>query len=98
MQENIQGKCWSCGAELGAHDYGRENNCLQCSKPTRVCRNCRWYDPSATDQCLEPTAEPVMEKERPTYCEHFEPTDSPKGSGSESQDALRQAAEDLFKF
>ncbi|MFC1350463.1 MAG: hypothetical protein G8D60_14015 [gamma proteobacterium symbiont of Phacoides pectinatus] len=98
MRETIQGKCWNCGAGLGAHDYGRETNCLGCAKPTRVCRNCRWYDPAATDQCREPTAEPVMHKERPTYCEHFEPTDDPAQGAGDASDTLRQAAEDLFLF
>jgi len=98
MRETIQGKCWSCGTELGPHDYGREDNCLQCTRPTRVCRNCRWYDPGVTDQCAEPMADRVMEKERSNYCEYFEPAAAPLGAGAGAQDALLQAAEELFKF
>ena len=45
METDVQGKCWNCGRELLKLDYGREDNCLECGKPTRVCKNCRWYAP-----------------------------------------------------
>ncbi|MET0104692.1 MAG: hypothetical protein ABW072_06030 [Sedimenticola sp.] len=98
MSDNIQGKCWSCGTELGASDYGRETNCLTCGKPTRVCRNCRWYAPGQTNECREPVADRVMEKDKPNYCSFFEPTGEPVGGASSDQDDLLKAAEDLFKF
>lgn len=94
----LGGKCWSCGAKLESHEYGRETNCLSCSKPTRVCRNCRWYAPGRTNDCLEPVAEPIKEKDRPNYCEFFEPTDEPAESSAGTQDDHLKAAEALFKF
>jgi hypothetical protein len=99
MGSDIIGKCWNCGTGLGAHDYGRENGCLKCGKPTRVCRNCRWYAPGRPNACEEPVAESVMEKERANFCSFFEPAAEPGQEGEqESPDGLRQAAEDLFKF
>jgi hypothetical protein len=98
MSNDVIGKCWNCSSQLSAADYGRENNCLKCGKPSRVCRNCRWYDPGVTDQCGEPTADPVMDKVRANYCDFFEPTLQPVGASDSSADDLRQAAEDLFKF
>ncbi|MEW8507889.1 MAG: hypothetical protein AB2598_14410 [Candidatus Thiodiazotropha sp.] len=98
MNEALNGRCWKCGSELEAVDYGRENNCRSCDKPTRVCRNCRWFAPDRPNQCEEPMADRVMDKERSNFCGYFEPTADPVGSDSgQSQDALRQAAEDLFK-
>jgi len=99
MDTEIIGNCWSCGADFKASDYGRETNCLKCSRPTRVCLNCRWYAPSRPNACEEPIAEPVMEKDRSNFCNFFEPATS-KGESSESKsdpDHLA-AAEDLFKF
>jgi hypothetical protein len=98
MNDTIIGKCWQCGEGLQNIDYGRETNCRSCDKPTRVCRNCRWYAPSRPNQCEEPMADRVMEKEKANFCGYFEPTADPLGSeASESKDSLRQAAEDLFK-
>jgi hypothetical protein len=39
-----------------------------------------------------------MDKEKPNFCSYFEPTmEIADGTNLTSQDALRQAAEDLFK-
>ncbi|PLY16922.1 MAG: hypothetical protein C0631_02115 [Sedimenticola sp.] len=94
----LGGKCWSCGAELANHDYGRESNCLSCNKPTRSCKNCRWYAPGRTNDCLEPVAEPVKEKERANYCEFFEPTEDVQDRAGNSVDDALKAAEALFKL
>ncbi len=98
MEPEIIGSCWSCGSGLSSHEYGRETNCLKCSKPTRVCRNCRWYDISRPNACQEPVAEEVQDKERANFCSFFEPVDSGGGDGSDPQTDLQKAAEELFKF
>ncbi len=99
MSSEIIGTCWSCGHGLQASDYGRETNCLNCSRPTRVCLNCRWYAPERTNACEEPVAEPVMEKDRPNFCSFFEPaTGNQAGSESKSAADHMAAAEDLFKL
>lgn len=99
MSQTILGRCWNCGADLGPQDYGRETNCIGCSKSTRACRNCRWYTPGHSNDCVEPMAERVLEKERANYCEFFEPTtDTGSTDASSPDDVLRKAAEDLFKL
>lgn len=96
--EEIAGNCWHCGVELQLIDYGREMECRGCGKATRVCRNCRWYAPARPNQCEEPMAERVLEKTRANFCGYFEPTTKPQDEGTTTSDeALRQAAEDLFK-
>lgn len=97
MTRSIIGRCWHCGAELTVSDYGRETACLACGKPTRVCRNCCWYDPARTNQCKEPQAERVMAKERANYCEFFAATAELESEENTPRQDLRQAAEDLFK-
>jgi hypothetical protein len=94
MTESL-GNCWHCGQELGKHDLGRESLCLGCHKPTRVCRNCRWYAPGATNDCNEPMAERVMEKTQANFCELFEAKHQ-QASGNAS-DKLKNAADALFK-
>ena len=98
MQSDFQGRCWNCGRTLTGLDYGRETNCLGCSKPTRVCRNCRCYAPGRPNDCLEPVAEPVLDKKRANFCEHFDPAEEPlAGPPGSPTDDLRSAAEALFK-
>ena len=100
VETDIKGRCWNCGAGLESADYGRENSCLSCGKPTRVCRNCRWYRTGRPNECEEPMAERVLDKERANYCEYFEPTRDAhrEPDGAPSPEDLREAAEDLFKF
>ncbi len=99
MGSEIIGRCWSCGTGLAVNAYGRETNCLQCGKAARVCRNCRWFAPGRPNDCEEPTAEPVMDKERANFCDFFEPSAEAGTKGeSASQEDLLKAAEDLFKI
>lgn len=90
------GNCWSCGAELTFLDYGRADSCRKCGKDTRVCRNCTFYDKSYNNECRENQADRVVEKEKSNFCDYFKPSRS-SGQGGNSKDALRQAAEALFK-
>jgi len=98
MNDPIRGYCWHCGQALRAVDYGRETNCLGCHKPTHVCRNCRHFARGRPNDCLEPLAEPVLDKERANFCDLFEPSDRHVQSrdGPTANDLVK-AAEDLFK-
>jgi len=97
MPYNMRGTCWQCGHALGERDYTRESICPGCSKPTHVCRNCRFYRPGAPADCTEPVADPVSDKTRANFCGYFEAT-SPSGDSTSDAEAARQAAEDLFKI
>lgn len=93
----VIGHCWHCGAGLTVADYGRENLCLACGKPTRCCRNCRNYQPGRPHDCLEPVAEPVGAKDRANFCEFFEPGANTSQEGKDATaDDLRRVAEGLF--
>ncbi len=96
MSLDIIGRCWHCGRDLTRADYGRETACLGCSKPTRVCLNCRFFARGRPNDCVEPMAEPVAAKDRANFCPFFEPTRTPAGTTTPTQD-LRRAADELFK-
>lgn len=99
MAEKVVGNCWQCGGPLEAGEFGRETNCRGCGRPTRVCRNCRWFSAGAPDQCREPAAEPVLDKVRANYCEFFEPSSKAAASApANAADDLLKQAEELFKF
>ncbi len=97
MPYNMHGNCWHCGQDLEERDYARESTCPACGKPTHVFRNCRFYRPGAPADCIEPVADPVADKQRANFCGYFEPVEQ-KADSNDGEDALRQAADDLFKL
>ncbi len=99
MTPNASGRCWHCGHALTALDYGRELVCPDCSRATHVCKNCRYYRPGLHNDCQEPIAEGVTDKERANFCDYFEPHNAAYvGDSAAPVEDLHQKAEDLFKI
>jgi len=62
-----------------------------------ACRNCRFYDTQAHNQCREPQAEWVKDKERANFCDYFEAaTKTASAKSVRKEDALKKL-DDLFK-
>jgi hypothetical protein len=97
MASPAGGNCWKCGNSLTPFDYSRQDSCKRCGLDTRVCLNCEHHDRSVSNACREDRADPVPEKERANFCEYFRPKAGGSGSESSSRDAMRKAAEALFK-
>jgi hypothetical protein len=100
MADPIVGLCWHCARPHQAADFGRETLCPNCGKATRVCRNCRFYAPGRSNDCVEPIlVDPVPDKTRANFCEYFAPTTQPLSHSAVKAQAaaLRQAAQSLFK-
>jgi hypothetical protein len=91
------GNCWNCGAPLTVLDYGRADTCRKCGRDTKVCKGCQHYDPSAHNECRENQADRVVEKERSNFCDYFRPGSGKGANASESRDAMKSAADALFK-
>ena len=73
MAVDRSGNCYSCGRLLNADDYPRGSLCPGCRSETRCCRNCEFFAPSQNNQCREPQAERVVDKEKSNFCEFFRP-------------------------
>ncbi len=98
MDSEASGNCWHCNQPLQALDYRRESTCPACNRYTHVCKNCRFYTPGRHNDCLEPIAEQVTEKERANFCDYFKPADREAATTTAaSAEAQLNAAEDLFK-
>ena len=87
--------CFHCKKELDASQRpGRGESCPGCGSDVKVCLNCRFYDRGAYNQCREPSAERVVDKDRANFCEFFE-----FGAGAQAtdgEDPLKKLRE-LFK-
>ena len=65
--------CHRCREILDLADYiGRRDLCPFCGADLHVCLNCRFYEPGAYNECREPQAERVLDKERSTFCDFFD--------------------------
>jgi hypothetical protein len=65
--------CHHCGRELALLDeLQRTDSCPFCYSDLKCCLNCRFFDPSASNQCREPQAEWVPEKAKANFCEFFD--------------------------
>ena len=98
MNAEVMGNCWSCSRSLGPLDYGRRDSCPGCGRDTHVCKGCTFYDRSYNNECREPQADRVLEKEKANFCDYFKPAFSNKAGGSvDPMAAAKAAAEALFK-
>jgi hypothetical protein len=88
-------RCFHCKKELeGAGKPGRGESCLCCGSDILVCLNCRFYDTESYNECREPVAERVVDKEKANFCEFFE-LGAGEGPGKK-EDPLKDL-KDLFK-
>jgi len=62
-----------------------------------ICRNCRHHDPSAYNECREPNAERVSDRERNNRCDYFSPGSDAGGKLAGEQSRARSQIDGLFK-
>lgn len=91
--------CFSCQKTIevfAAIPVGRRDECDSCGADVHVCKNCVHYDRSAYNECREPQADVVKEKDRANFCDYFSASDKKGTAGDAKVDLLAQA-EALFK-
>lgn len=79
----------------------RTDGCPYCHSDLKCCLNCRLHDPGANNQCLEPQAEWVTDKDKGNFCEFFEfratsPLTQPSAAGAQSETRQARAAFDAL--
>ncbi len=91
--------CYQCGEKLNAGStVGRRDVCPSCGSDVHVCLNCRFYDPGSYNDCREPQAERVVEKDRSNFCDYFEFSDSPSSDPMKHRNPQSRSKLDaLFK-
>jgi len=90
--------CGACGTIIefaSGERVGFRDACPRCSCDLHACRNCGHHDPGAYNECREPNAERVSDRERANRCDWFVPrtgapasTQDPKAGAQASLDAL----------
>lgn len=80
--------------ELGQKIFKSEE-CPHCYADLRVCKMCDFFDTSSYNDCREPSAPRVVEKDKANFCDFFKL--ATPGTSNSSKDDLMSAADALFK-
>jgi len=66
--------CWKCGNPLPdlLLPMARHEECPHCRAQLHVCRMCEFFDTAAPQQCREPVADPVSDKQRANFCGYLQ--------------------------
>ena len=77
----------SMGSSISVRDY-----CTKCNRDLHSCFNCQHYSPEAYNECHEPQAERVVDKEKANCCDYFKPSNRNPGAseGKSKADYLKQ--------
>jgi hypothetical protein len=89
--------CYNCSDEIVLIDkVVRADTCPSCDRDLRCCKNCRFWDPGAHNQCRENLTEYVPDREKANFCASFEIR---KGKPGDSEDIAGAKAklDALFK-
>jgi len=93
-------RCHACGDEVAlatGERVGFRDTCDGCGADLHVCLNCRFHDPAVYNECREPNAERVADRERANRCDYFAPSEA-AGAGAEDPAASARARLDaLFR-
>jgi hypothetical protein len=92
-------QCWNCKTEVETKQrIGFRDYCPACDRALHACLNCDFYDPSHNNQCREPMAERVVDKDRQNFCEYFAPRRAaPPAVARPAPTTAREKLEALFK-
>ena len=91
--------CPNCGAEISLPVHS-STECPKCGRALHACRYCSFFSPEAHYGCRETVDEPVWDKEKSNFCDHFRLTDK-KVRSSTQDDRSKKAKEalaNLFNF
>jgi hypothetical protein len=92
-------QCYKCGEPLSETFkvlVGRSDTCPKCMTDIRCCKMCGFYDVKSYNDCREPSADRVPDKEKANFCDYFKIGSSYDDAEKKKQELLAKAAA-LFK-
>jgi hypothetical protein len=93
-------RCFACGTPVelrSGERVGFRDACPRCGQDLHVCRNCAHHDPSAYNECREPNAERVDDRERANRCDYFAPGEASATGRADERARGRAGLDALFK-
>lgn len=96
MSEAIQ--CFNCGSSFTVLiPLSVRETCADCQSDLHCCRMCKNYSVSAHNECREPLAEKVTDKEKANLCDYFSLNPSPAVNDRNAAENAFKVLDDLFK-
>lgn len=89
--------CHSCNKTIEASGrIGRTDTCPHCDADLHCCLNCSFYEAGSYNECREPQAERVVDKESGNFCDCFSFAESGR-AGAAGPTAKQNPLDGLFK-
>ena len=89
-------ECYRCGTPFDGDRVPVRGVCARCSAFLHCCRNCHFYAPGVANDCREPQAERVADKEEGNFCDWFRPAGRERPAAA-SAGGARAALDALFR-
>jgi hypothetical protein len=87
-------QCYKCKEELVFEvKIQRRDTCPNCDTYLHCCRNCRFWDPKAHNECVEDVGEFVRDREDANFCGNFQfrlMDEEPGGEADEAKAKLNR--------
>lgn len=90
--------CYNCNTELNLKDgqnTSRTEECPKCYANIHSCKMCGFYDTTAYNDCRESSADRILEKDKPNFCDFFKLSNP--NAGNSKNEEIYAAADALFK-
>ena len=92
-------RCHACQHEVelaAGESVGFRAECDACGADLHVCLNCAHHDASAYNECREPSAERVHDRDRANRCDYFRPGSNEGAGSADDERAKAKAALDAL--
>ncbi len=93
--------CYNCKKAIPDVDPAdrikRRQECDYCQSSLRCCLMCVFYEKSYYNECREPMADRIVDKERPNFCDFYRIRSGESISADEAKQKQIDAAMALFK-
>ncbi len=91
--------CHRCGeAWISEQRFpGRTETCARCGYDLHCCLNCKLYVPGKPNDCMSPTVEGVLDKEKANFCDEFDFAEDRKPENhADARQESKDAWDNLF--
>jgi len=89
-------QCHRCGTSFEGERVPVRGVCSRCAAFLHCCRNCDHYVFGLANDCREPQAERVADKEQGNFCDWFRPATATRAATGTSAGRARTALDALF--
>jgi len=89
-------QCHRCGTPFEGERVPVRGVCSRCAAFLHCCRNCDHYVFGLANDCREPQAERVADKEQGNFCDWFRPATATRAPTGTSAGRARTALDALF--